>query len=262
MPDELDSKTLVDLALAEAGLDELASRLPNPVGQPDLMAVVGAAFGSRARDLYAGFLYAIDGPSVIAPLVLARPLIELAILLRWIRDDVEPRHDLWQAHSAEMEAKAIRQAAAHLPRPVGDPYHIDELGAVLAEKDVFAAAGRKRANRLGTERALPGLTEMIQSVEKRSEAEGHALGQAYDIAFRFVSPATHSDDSSFRMNFVEKSGSPVQYAERSIVDPDHLRLIAAGCMAHAIESAARMCLLDALADTALSIRKMLVAAAN
>lgn len=219
---------------------------------------MGATFAIRSRDLYAGFLHACAGSSVITPLVLARPLIELTILIRWIRDDVDGRVELWQAHSAEMDAKAIRQTAEHLPRPAGDPYNIDELAQVLASKDAAAAAGRAAARRSTADRVLPGLVEMVQSIEKLSKDEGHALWQAYDLAFRFVSPATHSDDASFKLNFDRTADGTMEYAERSIIEPDHLRLIVAGCMAHTIETAARMCRLDDMAETALSIRIMLV----
>ena len=249
MAASIGAKTLANLALAEAGLDEIASRLPNPIGQPNLTAVAGAIFGMRVRDLYVGFLDSCEGRSVIAPLVLARPLIELAILVRWIRDDAEHRFELWRAHSADMDTKAIRQVAEHLPRPVGDPFHIDQFSTMLAEKDAWAAKARKEANRESQERVLPGLTEMIQSIEKRSKADGYGLWQGYDLAFRSVSSATHSDETSFRANPIQSPDGSTQYAERSVVERDLLRMIAASCVAHAVESVARMCDKTDLADT-------------
>jgi hypothetical protein len=262
MPSPVSAKTLADLALAEIGLDELASRLPNPVGTPNLTALAGALFGSRCRDLYAGFLHACEGPSAIAPLVLARPLIELAILVRWIRDDAEHRFELWQAHSADMDTKAMRQVAEHLPRPVGDPFHIDQFSTLLAEKDSMAAKARKEANRESQDRVLPGLTDMIQAIAKQSKADAYALWQGYDLAFRSISPATHSDESSFRMGLIQRADGSADYVERPTVERDALRLIVASCVAYTIESAARMCDLNELASAALAIRAMLVVSSD
>jgi hypothetical protein len=262
MSSRFSAKTLADLALAEIGLDELASRLPSPVGRPDITAVAGALFGSRCRDLYAGFLHACEGPSAIAPLVLARPLIELAILVRWMRDDAEQRFKQWQAHSADMDTKAMRQAAEHLPRPVRDPFHIDQWSGLLAEKDSMAAKAREEANRESQDRVLPGLTEMIQAIGKRNKADAHALWQGYDLAFRSISPATHSDEASFRMGLTQYPDGSADYAERPTVEPDALRLIVASCVAYTTESAALMCGLDELASTALAIRAMLVVSSD
>jgi hypothetical protein len=216
--------------------------------------VAGGLFGARARDLYRGFLHALDGPSTIAPTILTRPLVELAILTRWIQDDVPRRFDMWTAHSEEMDAKAIRQLAVNLPRPAGDPFGPAAVHPVLTAKDARAGAARTAAGRETPPRLLPGLVEMIDAIVKNDPNEGLALRQAYDLAFRSISPATHSDASSFKAGLDERPDGTVEFVETSPVPIELLRRVAAGCAAYAIESAAKLCGEDEIAGAALAIR--------
>jgi hypothetical protein len=136
----VDGESIDDLTAGELVIDELASRLPSSTAATSIEGVAGGLLGARARDLHRGFVHALDGPSTIAPTILARPLVELAILLRWIQDDALARFGMWTAHSEEMDAKAIRQLAINLPRPDGDPFGPAAVRPVLGVKDARGAA--------------------------------------------------------------------------------------------------------------------------
>lgn len=245
---------MTDLDLAEGVLEALASRLPAPLPAPSRAGFTGGLLGGRALDLYRGFVDSVGGRSIVAPTIMARPLVELAILLRWIRDDPEPRSEMWIAHSEEMDAKAIRQLGVNLPRPPGDPFGTEAVQPSLEAKDARAAAARSAAGRETAPRLLPGLVEMIDAVVKLDEVEGLALRQAYDLAFRSVSPATHSDAASFKSSLQDQADGSIAFVETSSAPVEVLRFLAAGCMAHAIESAAKLCADAEIAGAALGIR--------
>lgn len=201
---DVDNESLDELTMAELVLDELGSRLPSPTEANSIQGVAGSLLGARARDLHRGFVHALDGPSMIAPTILTRPLVELAILIRWIQDNARLRFEMWTAHSEEMDARAIRQLSVNLPRPADDPFGPAAVHPVLEAKDARATAARTAAGRETPPRLLPGLVEMVDAIVKSHPDEGLALRQAYDLAFRSISPATHSDASSFRASLDER----------------------------------------------------------
>jgi hypothetical protein len=255
----IDGRSYDEISVAEAALEELASRVPSPNGAADIEAVIAGLFAWRCGDTYAGFLGVLPGRSMVAPTILARPLVEGAITLRWIRDDPDLRFKMWVAHSEEMDTKAIRELAQHLPRPAGDPYAIDALRAVLDEKDARADAARTASGRTTPPRLLPGLTEMIEAVRKADAGEAHALYQAYDLAFRSISPATHNDASSFSLSLTEEADGTVSFAPAPPIDPERLRFIAAACVAYTLESCGRLARNSEIEQTALKIRGLLAA---
>jgi hypothetical protein len=254
MPITIGGMTVDDLTAGELALGELATRLPGPTEARNIQGIAGALFGGRALDLHRGFLHELDGPSTVGPTIMARPLVELAILVRWIQDDPELRFEMWTAHSEDMDARAIRQLAVNLPRPPGDPFEPAAVQPTLDAKDARATAARTAGGRETPPRLLPGLVEMIEAVLKRDPDEGLALRQAYDAAFRSISPATHSDASSFKESIREQPDGSLEFVETSPVPIELLRYISAACFAYAIEASANLCGETGTAQAALAIR--------
>lgn len=106
-----------DLTDAELLLDELASRVRTPNGARSLADVAGGMFAARAVDLHRNFVHALAGPSHAGPVVAARPLVELAILIHWIAADPVRNFPAWVGHSEARDAKALRAMIEHLPGP-------------------------------------------------------------------------------------------------------------------------------------------------
>jgi hypothetical protein len=80
------ASALVD---AELALPALASNIRSPNEARSFGDVSGGMFAARAADIYAGFVHALEGPSKVAPTILVRPLVELAIQTHWIALDPE-----------------------------------------------------------------------------------------------------------------------------------------------------------------------------
>lgn len=253
MADTTGNTTVDALTMGELVLDELASRIPSPAEATTLSGAAAGMFTGRARDLHRGFIHARAGPSVIAPVVLVRPLVELAILVRWIQDDPGPRFEAWVAHSEAQDAKAIRELAKHLPRPEGDRFGSTAVEPVLDAKEARVDAARTATGR-ATGALRPGLTEMIEAIIAKDPREALALRQAYDLGYRSTSPSTHTESASFKENFVEHPNGSVSYAEASPIGIELLRYMAAACLAYAVEAAGRIADLTDVAETALAIR--------
>lgn len=244
---------LDNLTAGELVLEELAGRIPSPAGAPSIAAVAAGMLAGRARDIHRGFVHALDGPSVIAPVLLGRPLVELAILARWIQDDPQPRFEQWVAHSEANDAKAIGQLLEHLPRPAGDPFGPDAVQPALDAKRDRVDSVRTTTTRLkGNLR--PGLSEMITAIVDGDPNEALAMWQAYDLGYRGTSPSTHSEAASFKQNLVEEPDGSLSYIEAPPIELELLRFLAAACFAFAIEAAGRMAGLAEVADTALAVR--------
>jgi hypothetical protein len=249
------SMTIIDdIKYAEVALDELASQVPSPNAATGAGGVIGGLFASRTRDTYVGFVHAVSGPSLVAPAILVRPLIEGAILVRWMEDEPEARYGLWRAHSEEMDGKAIRQLEERRPRPAGDPFDKAALAPVLASKDGIVAATRTASGRETAPRVLPDLAQMADAVIKKHPDERDALNQAYQLGFRGVSGSTHNDAQSFKTSLVEQPDGSMRFTPAAPVDLLLVRLIACACVAYTIESCARLVGNGDLERAALAIR--------
>jgi len=229
-----------DINTAEVILDDFASRVPGPDATDGAAGVIAGLFAPRTRDTFAGFVHAVRGPSLVAPVILVRPLIEGAILVRWMEEDPEARYALWQAHSESMDASAIRQLQERRPQPAGDPFSEAALAPMLSSKDGIVTAARAASGCVKPDRVLPGLVEMIDAIIKKHPDERDALDQAYQLGFRGVSGSTHNDAQSFKTSLVDQPDGSVAFVPAAPVDPVLVRLIACACVAYTIESCARL----------------------
>ena len=143
-----------DINTAEVILDDFASRVPGPDATDGAAGVIAGLFAPRTRDTFAGFVHAVRGPSLVAPVILVRPLIEGAILVRWMEEDPEARYALWQAHSESMDASAIRQLQERRPQPAGDPFSEAALAPMLSSKDGIVTAARAASGCVKPDRVL------------------------------------------------------------------------------------------------------------
>lgn len=242
-----------DLTDAELILPELACRITTPKEARSFGDLAGWMFTARAADLHAGFVHALKGPSLAAPTILVRPLVELAIQTHWIALDPDRNFTAWRGHSEEQDAKALRELAKHLPRPGGGPYAPDALQASIDAKEAEVAAARA-----GTGRASgplrPSLTEMVEALAKRDKGAAFALWQAYDDAYRATSPTTHSEATSFKANLIEHADGALEYRESAPVSTELLQYVAVGCLAFTLEAAAAMTGQGEIAEMALHWR--------
>jgi hypothetical protein len=255
--------SLTGNALTDADLilPVLAARIRSPNEPRSFGDLAGGMFAARAADIYAGFVHALEGPSKAAPTILIRPLVELAIQTHWIAMEPDRNFRAWRAHSEEQDAKALREIAKHLPRPVGDLYTPEKLAASAEAKEADVAARRAELGR-ATGPLRPGLTEIIEALAKRDQGAALALWQAYDDAYRATSPTTHSEATSFKQSLEERPDGTVDYVEAPPVPTEVLRHAAAGCLAFTLEAAAAMTGQPDIAIRALELRLRLAVVPN
>ena len=141
-----------DLALSEATLLRLGADIPDPTKAESAQVRYPALIATRARSLYQNFLHSLDGPTAIGPLLAIRPLVEAAILLKWISLDPELHGDLWFAQSDDRELTAIREQQKHLglyAEGSVESVVLQTIAEKVAARDDSVAKGKAAGKRYG-----------------------------------------------------------------------------------------------------------------
>jgi hypothetical protein len=200
-------------------------------------AAVLSLLGARAHSMYRGFIHALSGPSAPLQIIAVRPLVELAIFMKWFTLDPAVHVQLWTAQSEQNDLRVIREVGEclTLTNPLPEPWRADQLALkteIVAEaKEQLKQTGRDYGRRL-----TPSLARMVEEVG--ASAPGHAipLWQAYSLAYRFVSPWDHTEASSFKASTERVSSSKLLFVgDKLPMRRRDLRLLAAAMFAYCIE---------------------------
>ena len=98
-----------DLLVAEVILLKMGDRLPDPTKPTSERERYTSLMGVRARSLYENFLYSIGSPVEIGPILALRPLVETAILIKWLSLDPTLNGQLWFAHAQSRDLTAMSE---------------------------------------------------------------------------------------------------------------------------------------------------------
>ncbi len=99
----------------------------------------------------------------------------------------------------------------------------------IDEKSKHRDEGLARAQAAGKNyggSAVPHIDRMVQEIEKHDPGHRIAMRQAYDIAFRMVSPWEHTEAGSFKWGAQEQGDQIESFGDVSPFKLDDLRVIA------------------------------------
>lgn len=208
--------------------------LDAPVTNREHMVVVG--LGLRGVALYRGLLHACSGPSpTVAADAVLRTLIDLVILIRWVETSPRLHIDMWLAeddrnriHLGKMWNEMHRRrgsdaAAAFTP---------EEVAAIQAG----IAETRAKAREAGE--PIPARGSVMPSIERMSEVTPD-LFEAYQVAYRSLSPSSHSGARSFVRDAAEERGDGLHLRPAAAWDRWHLRALAVSVMCFLVASVSR-----------------------
>jgi len=240
MSDDLDSllSRLSTVELASVFLERMAEDVPTPSPDVSDRNLPFVLLAERARGLYVNFQHSLSSPTEFAPLLAIRPLVELAILVKWI--SLEPRlHGfLWIADSDASELTHLDAVLMHAklrgsPEPQLDLSHRSSREAVRA-----AALEHLKAEGInyGKNRAMPSVSRMVEEVEKAIPGHKIAMRDAYEYAYRTFSPWEHTDASSFNSTGQPTEGEGwVWLGDGNPLGAEAVRAIATSMYAYILE---------------------------
>lgn len=228
-----------ELAVAEQVLLQLGDRIPDPTLQQGAHArFYSYLIGHRVKGLYQNFLHSLSSPATVGPVLAVRPLIEAAILSKWISLDPTLHGELWFAHAEDRELTAIREQERHLgPRlRTGDSIDkpLESVEQKAAWRDEAVARGKAAGKKYG-DRPMPHIDRLVQEIEQREPGHRVAIRQAYDAAYRAFSPWAHTEASFFKANATETDAGLRFLGDVSPYKVEHMRIVAAAMFAYVLE---------------------------
>jgi len=235
VPEKLPDDPLI---LPEVILSKFGEEIPDPVQQTDLGAFYAALIGTRAAGLYENFLHSLASPTNIGRLIALRPLVEAAIILKWISLDPDNHGTLWFGQSEAQDLKAIREQEKHLGVQVRGDVPSETVEEAVVRKQAIVDTAKARASAMERNygrRVMPELARMVDEIAEQDPGHEIAMRQAYDAAYRAFSPWTHTEATSFKATAEESSEGLLFVGDRSPFKQYHLRIIAGAMFAYVLE---------------------------
>jgi hypothetical protein len=189
---------------AESALIELSGSLERKFRSDAAYHYVVVALGLRARSLFGGFVHAMDGPWPVSGLALMRPLVEINILLRFLRQSPDVRARLWIAERHRWALAVvgdITKSSTMRAKWVGELPGDETLAAWRSEVDDT----RREARELGVP-GVPDKGPLIPTIAEQVRLlNDEAATEAYVFAYRRFSGDVHGGVVSFDRLAVDES---------------------------------------------------------
>ena len=180
----------------------------------------------------------LGSPADIGPILALRPLVEATILAKWISLDPFLHGDLWFAHAEDREITAIREQERHLGIRVRGEIPSDRILESIEQKtasrDESVERGRRAGKTYGS-KPMPSLARLVDEVEEKDPGHRMAMRQAYDLAYRGISPWQHTEATSFKSTAIETEAGLRFVGDVSPYSVEHLRLTAGAMFAYVLE---------------------------
>lgn len=225
------------MGVADAGLLQLGDAIGDPT-KAAAEQVVLFLLGHRATSLYRNFVHSLDSPADIGPALAIRPLVEVAILAKWVSLDPGLHGELWFGQSDARDVTAMRETERHLKvreRAGVDPAVIlEDLRQRAASRDEAAERATKAGKKYGG-KPMPPLDQLVMEVEKTDPGHHVAIRQAYDLAYRAMSAWTHSEATSMKSTASGTAGALVWHGDVSPFPPEPIHVMAAMMYAYVLE---------------------------
>ena len=233
---------LSTLELVRVFLERLSEDVPIPGPGANETALVMSLLGHRAKSLYANYMFSRDSPAQIGPVLAVRPLVELAILAKWISLNPELHVFLYIADSDAAELvhiDAVRQHAVVRGHPVVETAET-ALQEAQKESVRVAALAKLKALKInyGKGQIMPNLRRMTDDVIAKEPGWKIAMNDAYVYAYKTFSPWEHTDASSFKATAEETVAPDWEWkGDRSPWHPADVEAIASATFAMILEIA-------------------------
>ena len=231
--DDIDPLDLAEMALLKFG-----HAIADPTAQDSHARLYSFLIGHRATSLYANFLHSLMSPSEIGPILALRPLVEAAILAKWISLDPTLHGELWFAHAEDRDLTAIREQEKHLGLRVRGDIPADAISETVEQKTAWrdeAVAHAKTAGKKYGDKPMPPLDRLVQEVEDKDPGHHIAIRQAYDVLYRGISPWMHTEASSFKAT-AEHTQTGVRFlGDVSPYRIEYLRITGGAMFAYVLE---------------------------
>lgn len=226
------------LTLSEALLLRFGDAIPDPLAQDSHAKLYSCLIGIRAKGLYENFLHSLTSPVDIAPILALRPLVEAAILLKWISLDPPLHGELWFAQAEDREITAIREQEKNLGVRVRADIPVARITETVEQKiawrDESIARGKVAGKKYG-DNPMPSLKRLVDEIEAGDPGHRVAMRQAYDLAYRGFSPWQHTEATSFKTTAIETDEGLKFVGDPSPYGVEHLRLTAGAMFAYVLE---------------------------
>jgi hypothetical protein len=226
-----------DLDLVEAVLLRMGQDIPDPTRPQSHATFYSSLIAIRARSLYQNFLHSLTSPAAIAPLLAIRPLVESAILSKWVSLNPALHGELWFAQSEDRELTAIREQEKHLGIRVRADVPTDTIIESVEEKAAWRDEAVAKAKAAGKkyDRPMPGLDRLVQEIEAQEPGHKIAVRQQYDLIYRAFSPWMHTEAASFKATAMVTDDGLTFLGDISPYDVEQVRVMAAGLFAYVLE---------------------------
>jgi hypothetical protein len=236
--DEAPAPEADALTIAEAILLRFGDGIGDPTKQDSHAKLYATLIGVRAKSLYANFIHSLSSPADIGPILALRPLVEAAILAKWISLNPKLHGELWFAQSEDRDLTAIREAEKHLGIRVRGDIPTSSIVESVEQKTAWrdeAVARSKAAGKTYGDRPMPHIDRMVAEIEKGDPGHKMAMRQAYDGVYRSVSPWEHTEAASFKATAEESETGLTFLGDVCPYQIDLLRLIAGAMFAYILE---------------------------
>jgi len=218
---------------AEEQLLQLATAFDEPVA-PNEYALAMLSLGHRSRTLFKAFVELQRGSVPVAARTLLRPMVELNILVRFLRKDPDLHLELWQAEGERNTVTMAEEVlgSAHLSSRLGEDL-LD--GAELEARKERVNAARERGVNAGLPvkrgSVLPSIGAQLKVI---NEPAAHT---AYTLAYRSLSWDVHSSPRLFLSGiWAEHNDGTFSYEEQpSEKDLLPTKALAIGTFASTVE---------------------------
>lgn len=218
---------------AEEELLELAAAFDEPVARSDYRLAL-LLLGHRSRTLFRAFLHLQAGPVPVATRSLIRPMVEINILIRFLRKNPDLHTELWQAEGDRNSVTMSEEVRV-------SPYLLEHLGEIpLGEVEVetrqqVVAEARRRAIEAG----LPGVKSgsVMPSIPGQLKViKEPAADSAYTFLYRSFSWEVHAGPRAFLIGeLTPTNDGRVFYVEQPSADDRlHVHVVAIATFASTI----------------------------
>lgn len=200
------------LAEAEDRLLKLAEALDMHVPNEEYPVAL-LVLGSRSRSLFGGFVEAARGPAHPVSFYLLRPLVEMNMVLRFLRKNPELHTEMWLAEGDRQALALLRDVDEHKLHPPGFG-HEEIPGEVAAHMQAGISEARSKAQAAqiigisSTGRIFPSTRGIVQWLDDRDVWGGYVFG------YRALSWNVHGSRHAFGVGeSVLEVGDRVSYSD-------------------------------------------------
>jgi Family of unknown function (DUF5677) len=237
-------------AFAEERILSLLNGLDHPIDGLPQPPVLSLGIARQAGDVYRSLLGACNRNELTAAMVLVRPIVEAAIVVRWIEVDPQPHTDMYFAEDDRQilgAAPILREQRRRRGLATAEP-----IIPKATEAEMKASVQRVRSEAIAAGRLPPKFNRLLPLVETMAtETHDSAIWEGYQVIYRIVSPWTHFGGRSLAGHTTEARSDGTHLVPAHVYDASAIRSLTAPTMLVLLGSLSRLCDLGVDGETRL-----------